>query len=88
MKFIEDSRIRIGRKNFALAWLYYTIYLLIIMGLSYILGTKPYVFGLPRWVAIGNIIVPVFFVLLLILVVEKFLPDISLTEDEDLEKKE
>ena len=88
MKFIEDSRIRIGRKSFALAWLYYTIYLLIIMGLSYILGTKPYVFGLPRWVAIGNIIVPVFFVLLLILVVEKFLPDISLTEDEDLEKKE
>lgn len=58
------------------------------MGLSYILGTKPYVFGLPRWVAIGNIIVPVFFVLLLIFVVEKFLPDISLTEDEDLEKKE
>ena len=88
MKFIEDSRIRIGRKSFALAWLYYTIYLLIIMGLSYILGTKPYVFGLPRWVAIGNIIVPVFFVLLLILVVEKFIPDISLTEDEDLEKKE
>lgn len=88
MKFIEDSRIRIGRKSFALAWLYYTIYLLIIMGLSYILGTKPYVFGLPRWVAIGNIIVPVFFVLLLILVVEKFIPDIPLTEDENLDKKE
>ena len=88
MKFIEDSRIRIGRKSFALAWLYYTIYLLIIMGLSYILGTMPDGFGLPRWVAIGNIIVPVFFVLLLILVVEKFIPDIPLTEDENLDKKE
>lgn len=88
MKFNEDPRIKIGWKCLVLAWLYYTIYLLVIMGFSYILGIRPYVLGLPRWVAFGNIVVPVVFVLLLIWVVEKFIPDISLTEDEYPEDKE
>ena len=88
MKFIEDPRIKIGRKSLSLAWLYYTVYLIVIMGLSYILGTKPYVLGLPRWVAIGNIVVPVAFVVLLIFVVEKFMPDIPLTDDEESGEKE
>lgn len=87
MKFTEDPRIKAGRRNFGLAWLYYTFYLLVMMGLSYLLGTKPYVLGLPRWVAVGNILVPVVFVVLLIFVVERFVPDISLTDDEDLEEK-
>lgn len=88
MKFIEDPRTKIGRKSFALAWLYYTIYIIVIMVSSYFLGTEPYVLGLPRWVAVGNIVVPIVFVILLIFVVEKFVPDIPLTDDEDLEKKE
>jgi len=88
MKFVEDPRIKIGRKGLALSWLYFTIYLIVIMTLSYILGTKPYVFGLPRWVAIGNILVPVVFVILLIFVVERFIPDIPLTDDEEREEKE
>jgi len=87
MKFVEDPRIKIGRKGLALSWLYFTIYLIVIMTLSYILGTKPYVFGLPRWVAIGNILVPVVFVILLIFVVERFIPDIPLTDEEDSEEE-
>ncbi len=87
MKFSEDPRIKIGRKSFALAWIYYTIYLIVIMGLSYILGLEPYFLGLPRWVAIGNIVVPVVFVLLLIIVVEKLIPDVPLTDDEELKEK-
>ncbi len=89
MKFIEDPRIKVCRKSLGISWLFFTIYLIVIMGLSYILGTKPYVWGLPRWMAIGNILVPTVFVILLIFVVEKFIPDISLTDDEEeLKKKE
>lgn len=87
MKFIEDPRIRDGRKSLVLAWLYFTIYLIFIMGSSYLLGIKPYLWGLPRWVAIGNIVVPIVFVIMLIFVVEKFIPDIPLTDDEEEQEK-
>lgn len=82
MKFQEDPRIREGRKSLALAWIFFFLYLAVIMISSYVLGIKPNIWGLPRWVAVGNIIVPVAFVILLIFVVEKFIPDIPLTDDE------
>lgn len=87
MKFIEDPRIKVGRKSLVLAWLYFFIYLIVIMCSSYLLGIKPYLWGLPRWVAIGNIVVPIVFVIMLIFVVEKFIPDISLTDDEEEQEK-
>ena len=87
MKFIEDPRIKVGRKSLVLAWLYFFIYLIVIMGSSYLLGIKPYLWGLPRWVAIGNIVVPIVFVIMLIFVVEKFIPDVSLTDDEEEQEK-
>lgn len=82
MKFTEDPRIKAGRRSLALAWSYFFIYLAVIMILSYSLGIKPYVWGLPRWVAIGNVVVPIVFVIVLIFVVEKFIPNISLTDDD------
>jgi uncharacterized membrane protein YhdT len=86
MKFTEDPRIRICRRSFAISWLFFTLYVIAVMFFSYALGTKPYIFGLPRWLAIGNIIVPGVFVLALIFVVEKLIPDIPLTDtDEDSE---
>ena len=83
MKFVEDPRIKEGRKSLALAWIYFFIYLTAIMVLSYTLGIKPYLWGLPRWVAIGNVLVPIIFVIMLIFVVEKFIPDIPLTDNKD-----
>lgn len=88
MKFVEDSRIKISRKVLAIAWIFFALYLLFIMGLSYLLGVRPLIWGLPRWVAVGNIVVPAVFVLLLILVAERFIPDIPLIEDEDSEQEE
>jgi uncharacterized membrane protein YhdT len=88
MGFTEDPRIKEGRRSLALAWGYFFIYLAVIMILSYSLGIKPYVWGLPRWVAIGNIIVPIVFVIVLIFVVEKFLPNIPLTDDEQKSDEE
>jgi len=87
MKFVEDPRIKVARRCLALAWLYFSIYLIVIMGSSYLLGIKPYLWGLPRWVAIGNIVVPIVFVIMLIFVVEKFIPDVSLTDDEEEQEK-
>jgi len=81
MKFIEDPRIKVSRKSFIIAWVFYLIYVGVIMFLSYKLGIKPFVWGLPRWVAIGNILIPFAFVVILIFVVEKFIPDIPLTDD-------
>lgn len=88
MKFIEDPRIKVARKTLTLAWLFLAIYLLVIMVISYTLGIKPYIWGLPRWVTIGNIIIPIVFIILLVFVVEKFIPDIPLTDDEESEGKE
>jgi len=88
MKFIEDPRIKVARKTLTMAWLFFAIYLLVIMVISYILGIKPYIWGLPRWVTIGNIIVPIVFLAILVFVVEKFIPDIPLTDDEESERKE
>lgn len=82
MKFEEDSRIKIARKTLALSWLYFTIFLIFIMGASLLLDIKPFIWGLPAWVAIGNVIVPIVFVILLVFVIEKFVPDIPLTDDE------
>lgn len=83
MRFIEDPRIRVGRKGLVLAWIYFFLYLATILITSYLLGIKPYVWGLPRWVFYGNIVVPILFVIMLIFVVERFIPDISLTDDKD-----
>jgi len=88
MKFIEDPRIKVARKTLTLAWLFFAIYLLVIMVISYTLGIKPYIWGLPRWVTIGNIVVPIIFLAILVFVVEKFIPDIRLTDDEESERKE
>ena len=88
MKFIEDPRIKVARKTLTLAWLFLAIYLLVIMVISYTLGIKPYLWGLPRWVTIGNIIIPIVFIILLVFVVEKFIPDIPLTDDKESEGKE
>ena len=84
----KDKRKKLGHWSFAFSWLYYTFYLLVIMVASYFLGTKPYVWGLPRWVALGNIVVPTVFVILLIFITEKIIPDTSLIDNEDKRDKE
>jgi uncharacterized membrane protein YhdT len=82
MKRTEDPRVKISRRAFLLAWVFFSAYLLAVMVASYLLGVKPRLWGLPRWVTIGNILIPAGFVILLIIVVEKLIPDVSLTDDE------
>jgi len=86
MKWTEDPRTKISRRAFLLAWAFFAVYLVAVMAASYLLGIKPRLWGLPRWVAFGNILLPVCFVILLIIVVEKFIPDVPLTDDEPVQK--
>ena len=81
MKFVEDPRIKHARKCLGIAWLFFSFYIITILTSSYLFGIKPYLWGLPYWVTIGCVAVPVVFVLLLIFVVERFFPDIPLTDD-------
>lgn len=82
MKRTADPRIKVSRRAFLLAWIFFSVYLLAVMAVSYFLGIKPRLWGLPRWVTIGNILIPAGFVILLIIVVEKLIPDVSLTDDD------
>ncbi len=81
MKQTEDPRIKVSRRALLLAWIFFSLYLVALMAVSYLPGIKPRLLGLPQWVTIGNILLPAVFVILLIIVVEKLIPDVSLTDD-------
>ncbi len=83
MKFVEDPRIKVARRGLAVAWIYFTVYLLVYLGLSYTLGSVPYVLGLPRWVTFGNLFTPLLFVVMLIFIAEKLIPDVPLSDEEE-----
>jgi len=76
----KDHRPRIARRVAIFAWIFLSFFLGVIMAASYLLGNEPRIFGLPAWVAVGNVLVPIVFVGLLILAVERFIPDISLDD--------
>lgn len=83
MNFIQDPRIKVARKTFAVSWIFYGAFVLANMIFSYTLGIRPLIFGLPRWVFIGCILVPAIFVVLCIFIVEKLIPDVPLIDDEN-----
>ena len=82
MKHAEDPRIRVARRAFALSWLYFTLFVAAMLGAAFGLGNEPLLLGLPRWVAVSCLIVPAAFVVLLIPLVERFIPDIPLGDDD------
>jgi len=82
MKFTQDPRVKVARKAFAISWIFFGAFVLLGLSLSYSLGLKPLIFGLPRWLVIGAVLVPTVFVILVIFIAEKFIPDIPLTDEE------
>jgi uncharacterized membrane protein YhdT len=83
MKIEEDPRIKVARRGFTLAWTFYSIFLVALLGAAALSGDEPHLFGLPRWVAISCVIVPAVFVVALIPVVEWLIPEIPLSDDQD-----
>ncbi|MBN1224744.1 MAG: DUF997 family protein [Candidatus Aminicenantes bacterium] len=86
MKWIEDPRVKVSRRAFLLAWVFFGVYMAAVMAASYLLGIDLLMWGLPRWVTVGNILLPAIFVILLIIVVEKLIPDVLLTDEENERK--
>ena len=83
MRFEEDPRIKVARRGFVLSWTFFSVFLAAVLGVAAGFGNEPLLFGLPRWVALSSIVVPAVFVVALIPIVEKFIPDISLADDQE-----
>ena len=83
MRLEEDPRIKVARRGLVLAWTFFTVFLAAAFGAAAAFNNEPLLFGLPRWVALSCIVVPAVFVVALIPIVEKLIPDISLSDDEE-----
>jgi uncharacterized membrane protein YhdT len=83
MQFEEDPRIKVARRSLVLAWTFYTVFLAAALITAAAFNNEPLLFGLPRWVALSCIVVPALFVLVLIPIVERLIPDISLSDEDE-----
>lgn len=82
MKLPEDPRVGVARRGLVLAWTFYTVFLAAVLGVAAAFGNEPLLFGLPRWLALSSLVVPALFVLALIPIIEKGIPNIPLGDDE------
>jgi uncharacterized membrane protein YhdT len=83
MKVEEDPRIKVARRGLVIAWTFFSVFLAITLSVAALTGDEPQIFGLPRWVALSCVIVPAVFVLALIPIIEKLIPDIPLSDGSD-----
>jgi uncharacterized membrane protein YhdT len=83
MKFDEDPRIKVARRGLVLSWTFFSVFLAVVLGVAAACGNEPLLFGLPRWVALSCILVPFLFVVALIPIVEKLIPDIPLSDENE-----
>ena len=83
MQLEEDRRIRVARRGLVLSWTFYSVFLATTLAVAAAFGNEPLLFGLPRWLALSSIVVPALFVAALIPIVEKGIPDIPLSDDEE-----
>jgi uncharacterized membrane protein YhdT len=83
MRFDEDPRVAVARRSLALSWVFFTVFVATTMAVAASLGDEPLVFGLPRWAALACVVVPAVFVAALVPIVEKLIPDVPLSDEED-----
>ena len=83
MQYEEDPRIKVARRGLVLAWTFYSVFLAAVLVTAAASNNEATLFGLPQWVALSCIIVPAIFVVALIPIVEKLIPNISLSDDDE-----
>ena len=83
MQFEEDPRIKVARRGLVLSWTFFTVFLATVLGVAAAYSDGPLLLGLPRWVALSCFVVPALFVVALIPIVEKLIPDISLSDEDE-----
>ena len=79
----EDPRIGVARRGLALSWTFYSVFLATALVTAAVSGNHPHLLGLPRWVTWACLIVPAGFVVVLIPIVEKLIPDIPLSDEDE-----
>ena len=82
MKQAKDPRMKVAQKSLIVSWIFYTVFTAAVIFSGACLKIKPTIFGLPAWAAVSIIIIPVGFVLLLTVLIDKLIPDISLEDDD------
>jgi len=87
MKKVKDPRLKIAMKSLIYSWIFYSLFSAAVIFFGASLRIKPYILGLPAWVAVSIIFVPLGFVALLIFLIDRIIPDISL-EDENIKGDE
>lgn len=78
MKTNEDPRLRLARRLWLFSWLFYGVFVCVLFHIAYKGQMEPYIFGLPAWLVKAEIFVPIIFIVILIVFVEKFIPNIDL----------
>lgn len=74
-----DNRFQQACKEAKLALLLTLVYLFIWAGCAYLLGTKPGLFGLPRWFEASCLFLPIAFVLLCCVIIATQFKGITLS---------
>lgn len=82
MPFAEDPRIKVARRSLVLSWSFFAVFLVAAIAVAASFPNEPLLFGLPRWVALACVIVSAAFVAALVPIVEKLIPDITLSDEE------
>jgi uncharacterized membrane protein YhdT len=82
MKAPWDPRLKIAKKSLILSWIFYSMFSAAVIFFGATLKIKPTILGLPAWAAVSIIFIPIGFVLLLIIIIDKLIPDISLEDEE------
>jgi uncharacterized membrane protein YhdT len=79
---IDATRMKVAKRGLWIAWSFNALYTAVALIFALGAGEEPLLLGLPRWVALSIVIVPGLFVLALIPLIEKAIPDIPLSDDE------
>jgi len=83
MSNVNEMRMRIARRGLWIAWVFNAAFTVVALAFALGAGERPLLFGLPRWVTLSCVIVPAIFVAVLIPLIEKAIPNIGLTDEDE-----
>ncbi len=83
MSNVNEMRMRIARRGLWIAWVFNAVFTAVVLAFALGAGEQSLLFGLPRWVTLSCVIVPAVFVAALIPLIEKAIPNIGLTDEDE-----
>lgn len=76
-RFVEDPRFQICFREMVYCYLFFTAFFVLVMLTMYKLGDQ-LVLGLPLWFLVSGVLIPVIFVLIVFILMEKVFDDTPL----------